>query len=264
MVNKAEQPIEQPIENPVNTNVDVTEEFDSVDTPPEGTVDTPQLDPTTDQSSETTEATEGETSSTATPEVPETQTPAAEVPAVADPKDDLEKRIQEIEQQNFEYRTQQEQSELLQKRDAYRTQLESAGYLPEQAQQISNNWATQQSEVAKLQQENREKEKFLRGQANAALHFAKQYDLQLEDLSELQRYEDPTSMESAAKRIKIDRDKDKRIAELEAKLVPSQSFDDNQSTPAPSSDQDRWLDRYNQGDRSEQASAAARRASGLG
>ena len=261
MVNKAEQPIEQPIENPVNTNVDVTEEFDSVDTPPEGTVDT-----ATDQVTETTEATEGEASSTATPEVPETQTPppAAEVPPVADPKDDLEKRIQEIEQQNLQYKTQQEQSELVQKRDAYRAQLEGAGYLPEQAQQISNNWATQQSEVAKLQEENREKEKFLRGQANAALHFAKQYDLQLEDLSELQRYEDPTSMESAAKRIKVDRDKDKRIAELEAKLVPSQSFDDNQSTPAPSSDQDRWLDRYNQGDRSELASAAARRAAGLG
>ena len=61
-----------------------------------------------------------------------------------------------------------------------------------------------------------------------------------------------------------DRDKDKRIAELESKLVPSQSFDDNQNTPAPSNDEDRWLEKYNQGDRSEQASAAARRAAGLG
>ena len=73
-----------------------------------------------------------------------------------------------------------------------------------------------------------------------------------------------TVLEAAAKRMKSDRDKDAEIAKLRAQLVPSQNFDDSQSTPAASNDEDRWLERYNQGDRSEQASAAARRAAGLG
>ena len=71
-------------------------------------------------------------------------------------------------------------------------------------------------------------------------------------------------METAAKKLASDRQKDARIAELEAQLVPSQSFNDNQSTPAASNDEDRWLERYNDGDRSPQAQAAARRAAGLG
>ena len=101
-------------------------------------------------------------------------------------------------------------------------------------------------------------------QANAAEHFANKYDLQLSDLTELRKYQDPQTMEDAAKRIKSDRDKDAEIARLRAQLVPSQTFDDSQSTPAATNSEDGWLDRYNQGDRSEQAQAAARRAAGLG
>jgi len=80
----------------------------------------------------------------------------------------------------------------------------------------------------------------------------------------LRKHTTPESMEEAAKRIKSDRDKDAELTRLRAQLVPSQDFDDSQSTPAASNDEDRWLEKYNQGDRSEQASAAARRAAGLG
>ena len=71
-------------------------------------------------------------------------------------------------------------------------------------------------------------------------------------------------MEEAAKRIKDIRAKDARIAELEAKLVPPQEFDSSQSTPGASNSEDSWLDKYNSGDRSPNALAAARRAAGLG
>jgi hypothetical protein len=83
-------------------------------------------------------------------------------------------------------------------------------------------------------------------------------------LQTLEKYNDPQSMEDAAKRIQSDKAKDAEIAKLRAQLVPSQTFDDSQSTPAASTDEDRWLERYNQGDRSSQAAAAARRAAGLG
>ena len=265
MVNKAEQTQEN-IPEQVNTTTDITEEFSGVDTAPEDTVqvDLPKDTETTDSTVET----QAETGGTQEPQVP--VPPAAEAPAVDTntstqrPPDDLEQRIQQVEQQNLQYRAQQQQAQFTQVKDQYRADLENQGYLPEQAHQMAEGWAAQQSEVSRLQQQGQQREMFLQGQANAAEHFAKQYDLNLTDLSELRKYPDPQTMEGAAKRMKGDRDKDKRIAELEAKLVPSQSYDDSQSTPAASNDEDRWLERYNQGDRSDQASAAARRAAGLG
>ena len=261
MVNKAEQP-ESTSDNG-STTTDITEEFNSVDTATEGTTDTPQVDTTTDQVTETPESTE--TQSTPPAAVNDTPTETSDsTPTETRPPDDLEKRINEIEQQNMEYRVQQQQSQLNQATNQYQSTLESQGYLPEQAKQIADNWAATQNEVNKIQEESQQQTRFLQGQANAAEHFAKQYNLQLADLSELRKSPDPQSMEGAAKRMKTDRDKDKRIAELEAKLVPSQSFDDSQSTPAASNDEGRWLEKYNQGDRSPQASAAAQRAAGLG
>ena len=135
--------------------------------------------------------------------------------------------------------------------------------MPEQATQLAEDWAATQSNMSKIQQEGLQRERFLQGQAKAAEHFAKTYSLQLADLSELRKHTTPESMEEAAKRIQSDRNKDAEIARLRAQLVPSQTFDDSQSTPAASTDEDRWLERYSQGDRSAQANAAARRAAGL-
>ena len=136
--------------------------------------------------------------------------------------------------------------------------------MPEQADQIAQNWSSQQGQVAQMQQQQSDYVRHIQGQSAAAEHFAAQYDLNLPDLAELRKYQDPQSMEAAAKRMKSDREKDAEIARLKAQLVPSQSFDDSQSTPAASTDEGRLLERYNQGDRSSQAQAAARRAAGLG
>ena len=129
---------------------------------------------------------------------------------------------------------------------------------------LKDGKVAQQNEVVRLQQQQGEQIKFMQGQANAAEHFANKYDLQLSDLTELRKYQDPQTMEGAAKRMKSDRDKDAEIARLRAQLVPSPPFDDSQNTPAATSSEDGLLERYNQGDRSEQAQAAARRAAGLG
>ena len=238
---------------------DVTEEFAGVNTPPEGTVE-----PVTEASdaeatpAPTPEATEGDKES---PPVTEGDTPP---PPPAASADGIEERMAEIERQNAAYRAQSQQSQLMQERDNYVRQLETQGYLPEQASQIADTAVdqyVQQNQVATNAQAYADT---VQGRANASLYYAKQYGLTLEDVSELQTHNSPQSMEAAAKRMKSDREKDAEIAELRAKLVPSQSFDDSQSTPAASTDEDRWLERYNQGDRSDQASAAARRAAGLG
>ena len=239
------------------------------DTPPDGTTtqeDTTQVDAPV----EGTQSEGGDQPSTGTDTPAVTIPPAAEAPTegaetAPRPQDELDRRVQELERDKLHLQSQQGQAELLRQRDIYAQQLETQnGYLPEQAQYIADSWASSQGEKQQLQQELVNREQFIQGQANAAEHFAKTYSLQLADLSELRKHSTPESMEEAAKRMKSDRDKDAEIAELRAKLVPSQSFDDSQSTPAASNDEDRWLERYNQGDRSEQASAAARRAAGLG
>ena len=156
------------------------------------------------------------------------------------------------------------QQQVQQQVDTYRQQLEKQGYLPDQAEQISSAWQEQQGEITKVRQEQEQYIQFVRGQAAAAEHFAKQYNLGLEDLDQLRKYDNPQSMEEAAKDIKSRREDKAEIARLKAAQVPSQNFDNSQSSPAASNNEDRWLDRYNQGDRSEQAQAAARRAAGLG
>ena len=142
--------------------------------------------------------------------------------------------------------------------------MENAGYLPDQAEHVANNWYASVSQQMQMQKQQQDVSEFIQGQQAAAEHFANQYNLGLADLKELRQHSTPENMEAAAKRMSSDRDKDTEIARLRAQLVPSQSFEDNQSSPAASNSDDRWLERYNQGDRSSEAQAAARRAAGLG
>ena len=266
MVNQTEQPIESN-EAPVdtgNTTTDITEEFAGTNTF-EDVSASPAEDTTTDPSSS-----EGQETSDA-PSVPSDAPLVADGASPVPPSDssstgvdDLTRRIQEVEQQNLQYQQQQQQTQIQQQTEQYKQQLEQAGYLPEQADQIAQGWFSQQSQISQMQQQQSDYVKFMQGQSAAAEHFAAQYSLNLSDLAELRRHQDPQSMEAAAKRMKSDRDKDAEIARLKAQLVPSQSFDDSQSTPAASTDEGRLLERYNQGDRSSQAQAAARRAAGLG
>ena len=256
MVNQTEQPAEAndaPV-NTGNTTTDITEEFAGVDTFED--VSPPSGEPTTEPSS----SQEGQTSST-TPLVTEEAPPVAEETPVAE---NLQQRMSQLEQQNSNYQRSQYQTQLNEQYTKYRTDLEANGYMPEQAEHVAQNWLQQVGEQGRLQQQQEEYAQFIQGQSVAAEHFAEKYKLNIGDLRDLRQHQDPQSMEVAAKRMASDRGKDARIAELEAQLVPQQPFNDNQSTPAASNDEDRWLERYNDGDRSSQAQAAAKRAAGLG
>ena len=275
MVNQAETPentqpaVDAPIDNSVGTTTDITEEFAGVntfeDTP------TPAVDEPTTEDTDTAEQVESSPTATTESEAispasdSDTPVPAVDTPPVVNPDmDNLQQRMREIEQQNLEYRQMQQQTQLQGQTDQYRQRLEEAGYLPDQASQMSQVWAAEQSRTVQAQQQNDQQIKFIQGQSSAAEHFATKYSLEMSDLAQLRQYQDPQSMEAAAKGMKSQRDDKAEIARLRAQLVPSQTFDDSQSTPAASTDEDRWLERYSQGDRSAQANAAARRAAGLG
>ena len=268
MVNQAEQDNTSSAEptqdnNNGDTLVDVTSEFEGANTfedtptPTEETTDTPPPPENVETPTETTEKPAEAQQANTTTETPE-------VPTM--PQDDgktTEDRLRELETKNAEYEQQQQQSQLQAQASQYAQQLERQGYLPDQANQIATNWMAQQSRETQLAQQQQDQIRYIQGQSAAAEHFATKYDLKLSDLAELKKYDSPQSMEEAAKSIKANRAKDARIAELEAKLVPPQEFDSSQSTPGASNSEDSWLDKYNSGDRSPNALAAARRAAGL-
>jgi len=271
MVNQTEQPIESteaPAESG-NTTTDITEDFAGVNTFEDvATPDTeePSAEAPATGTEEATPAPSGNVAeaSPVEPALESEDTPPVSSAPTPD-VDNLNQRLQEVEQQNAQYAQAQYQAQVQQYERNLQQQLEQQGYLPEQAAQYARQQVEGQVQLRATQQQQQEKLRHEEGKRNAAIHFYKQYKLDnIDDLQTLEKYNDPQSMEDAAKRIQSDKAKDAEIAKLRAQLVPSQTFDDSQSTPAASTDEDRWLERYNQGDRSSQAAAAARRAAGLG
>jgi hypothetical protein len=103
----------------------------------------------------------------------------------------------------------------------------------------------------------------LQGKQMAVEFFVKKYKLNIDDMSMLRGYEDPKSMDEAAQKMSHDRGRDNELAQFKQARVPAQSFDNSQGSPGVAADEGGWLDRYNSGDRSSSAVAAARRATGL-
>ena len=102
-----------------------------------------------------------------------------------------------------------------------------------------------------------------RGKRNASIHFAKKYNLGLEALGSLEQARNPKEMEDMAKTISTMESQKKEIAELKSRLAPQQSFDTNTPSPAAATNDDRLLDAYLSGDRSDAATAAAAKLLGI-
>jgi len=216
-----------------------TDEVD--DAPPEDT--TTSVEPV----AETTEA-------TPEPETPATETTFAgtpgEIPASvpqvptppSTPVDNT--RVRELEAQNAQYleaqRAQRMEQEVLQ----IKNDLESQGFLPDQANQIANNMKEQAEREAKILQTAQQREDFIKGQHTAAITYAKQYNLNWDDLASLHTFNTPTEMEREAKRISETREMQTKISNYEQGRVPSQQFDTGQSSPAAGRSRDRLLDDY--------------------
>ena len=95
------------------------------------------------------------------------------------------------------------------------------------------------------------------------MHFAKQYNLGIDSLGTLEKAQTPQEMESIAKNMSSMAKLERENAELKARLAPQQSFDTNTPTPAAATNDERLLDAYLGGDRSEAASKAAAKLLGI-
>lgn len=104
---------------------------------------------------------------------------------------------------------------------------------------------------------------FVEGRNNAAMHYAQKYNLlpkqALADIQALTRSRTPQEMDIEAKRIAQFRSQRAEIDRLKQGRVGPQTFDNSQGSAEVTTNQDRLLDAYINGDRSEAATRAARR-----
>lgn len=172
-------------------------------------------------------------------------------------------QINKMQQDSAQYEQVQMRAALQTQADTYKAQLEQQGYLPEHAEQAANSYMQSQQQQMSIMSQAEEYGQHLQGKQMAVEFFIKKYKLNIDDMSMLRAYEDPKSMDEAAQKMSHDRERDNELAQFKQARVPAQSFDNSQGSPGVAADEGGWLDRYNSGDRSSSAVAAARRAAGL-
>ena len=201
------------------------------------------------------------------PEAPQQEAPTepiAETPVQpqAQPQYTPE-QVQQMQQQAAQYQEMEAKAALQNQTQSYRRELENQGFLPEHAEQAASYYMQSQQQQLNLVQKADEYAQHVQGQMLVAELFVKKYSLGIEDLTTLRTYNDPQSMEEAAKKLSGDRERDTELTRLRQAQVPAQQFDNSQGEPSVAQNDASWLDRYNSGDRSPNSVAAARRATGL-
>ena len=146
---------------------------------------------------------------------------------------------------------------------AYEQQLNDAGYMPEQARDQARRYIQQEQKFRQQETETAEMLGYVQGKQAAAVHYMKKHGLanqqMLSDLMALQAANTPGDMEREAQRMKRERALVAENARLKQGRVAPQTFDNSQGSAEATSNQDRLLDAYIAGDRSEAALKAARR-----
>ena len=139
---------------------------------------------------------------------------------------------------------------------------------PQSAREIAKQHVTAQKQLRDQQDQSLNLVRNVEGRREAALHFLEKHKLadkrMLDDFRALSNFNTPQDMEHEAMRIAQLRQQAAEIARLKQGQVPPQAFDNSQGAAEPTSNQDRLLQEYIAGERSEAHQAAARRAAGMG
>ena len=194
---------------------------------------------------------------------PAPTTPPDQAPAQAPPAY-TPQQITKMQQDAAQYEQVQVRASLQQRAETYKKQLQDNGFLPEHADHAANAYVQSEHDRINLMQQADQFAQHVQGKQVAAEHFARQYRLGMDDLATLRQSETPQAMEGVAKKMAADRERDDELTKYRQARVPAQSFDNSQGNPQVAADEGGWLDRYNGGDRSASAVAAARKAAGLG
>ena len=219
-------------------------------------------------------ATEGTFSQTSGGEAPQASGPAQEQPAPEQPPQqqpeqpqqpnrDQAAAIEELYRRRQVDAQRQWEQQVIRKAQAMERRAQEQGTDPQAARQIGRQYVMGQKELREQESKALDLVGFVEGRQNAAMHYALQNNLVskqvIEDLMTLTRFRSPQEMELEAKRMSQLRSQAAEIAQLKQGRVPPQTFDNSQGAAEATSNQDRLLEAYNNGDRSEAAVRAARR-----
>ena len=172
-------------------------------------------------------------------------------------------QLQELQRQAAEYEQVRQRAAVQQQQTQVQRQLEAQGIEPQDAQRQAQQYVQSQGAQQDLVRQADQYGQTIIAKQNAAEHFANKYKLDFSDLSILKQAETPEIMESLAKEIQGRRSMESELQQLKKSQVPSQQYDNSQGAPEVASNDGNWLDRYNAGDRSPNAVAAAKRVLGI-
>ena len=199
---------------------------------------------------------------TAAPRVA-SEPPPPEPEAVSQTDQRASQELQELQRRRADEKQREWREQVGRQARSYQQQLEDAGYMPEQAKDQARQYIRQEQRFQKQEEETANMVGFLQGRQAAAVHYMKKHGLadqqMLADFIAIQQANTPAEMEKEVRRIRSDRDLRAENARLKQGRVPPQTFDNSQGAAEVSSNDDRLLDAYNNGDRSEAAVRAARR-----
>ena len=184
-------------------------------------------------------------------------------PQQAPPPQQTPADYEQLQQQAGQYQQVQQRAAVQQEAQRYQQQLESQGYLPDQATQLASQFMQSRQQTLDMIRQNEQQVQEVMGKQAAAEHFAKMYKLDFNDMATLRLSQDPQQMEQVAKKIADDRKVRDELAQLRKAQVPPQQFDNSQGAPEVAANDGSWLDRYNAGDRSSNAVSAAKKVIGI-
>jgi len=224
----------------------------------------------------TTEATPSEETTETTPaEAPVSQddgqvsSDTAETPAET-PKIDAEslnkqleetKRYQEnLQKQVMQYEVEKQRQAIEDEAVRYNQALVEGGMEEAQAKQLTEQLKQTRVNEQQYSQNIQNLDAYYRGKFNAAMEIGDKYNI---SPKELMAFDSPQDMEKhASSQSEVARLK-AEIAKLKKEQVPAQQYDNSQAPAEGSTSEQRLLDKYNAGDRSPDAVAAAKRILGL-
>jgi hypothetical protein len=233
-------------------SVDIVEPAVSEEEIPAEEPEATESEPTGEVEASPAEAMNGPVDTAAAPPPPPPATPQVD-----------QRAIQELQQHRATEQERTWRDQVGRQARSYEQQLQEAGYMPEQARDQAKRYVQQEQKFRKQEEESANMVGYVQGRQSAAVHFMKKHGLankqMLDDLMALQQTNSPAEMEKEAQRMKNDRALRSENARLKQGRVAPQAFDNSQGAAEASSNDNRLLDAYNNGDRSEAAVRAARR-----
>ena len=230
----------------------------------------PIEEPTQDAPVEDTEVpvapTEGQQESPAQGQLPLEEQPAPIEQPVQPVQEDpnIKAQIEELHRIRQENAQKEWEQQIVKEAQQVRNRAVQRGIDPETATELARQHWSGKKQLRDQQSQSYDLIRNIEGRNNATLHFLEKQGLvdkqMIEDFQTLSQFTSPQDMEREAIRMSETRQLRKRVAELQQNQVQPQTFDNSQGAAEPTSNQDRLLQEYIAGYKTEAHQAAARRA----